>query len=44
MEGIEVANTLAYYVTAAITAVKSFVVQAPGKIVNEKHAMEENHP
>jgi hypothetical protein len=24
-----VANTLAYYVTATITAVKSFIVQAP---------------
>jgi hypothetical protein len=27
-----VANTLAYYVTATITAVKSFIVQAPGVI------------
>ncbi len=26
-----VANTLAYYVTATITAVKSFIVQAPGE-------------
>jgi hypothetical protein len=25
-----VANTLAYYNTATITAVKSFIVQAPG--------------
>ncbi len=25
-----VANTIAYYVTATITAVKSFIVQAPG--------------
>jgi hypothetical protein len=25
-----VANTLAYYVSATITAVKSFIVQAPG--------------
>jgi hypothetical protein len=25
-----VANTLAYYDTATITAVKSFIVQAPG--------------
>jgi hypothetical protein len=25
-----VANTLAYYVMATITAVKSFIVQAPG--------------
>ncbi len=25
-----VANTLAYYITATITAVKSFIVQAPG--------------
>ncbi len=28
-----VANTLAYYVTATITAVKSFVVQAPDLIM-----------
>jgi hypothetical protein len=27
---MEVANTLAYYDTATITAVKSFIVQAPG--------------
>jgi len=27
-----VANTLAYYDTATITAVKSFIVQAPGRI------------
>jgi len=27
---MEVANTLAYYYTATITAVKSFIVQAPG--------------
>jgi hypothetical protein len=27
-----VANTLAYYITATITAVKSFIVQAPGVI------------
>jgi hypothetical protein len=27
-----VANTLAYYDTATITAVKSFIVQAPGVI------------
>jgi hypothetical protein len=26
-----IANTLAYYVTATITAVKSFIVQAPGQ-------------
>jgi hypothetical protein len=26
-----VANTLAYYVMATITAVKSFIVQAPGE-------------
>jgi len=26
-----VANTLAYYDTATITAVKSFIVQAPGQ-------------
>ncbi len=25
-----VANTLAHYITATITAVKSFIVQAPG--------------
>ncbi len=28
-----VANTLAYYITATITAVKSFIVQAPGYIL-----------
>jgi hypothetical protein len=27
---MEVANTLAYYDTATITAIKSFIVQAPG--------------
>jgi hypothetical protein len=27
---LELANTLAYYDTATITAVKSFIVQAPG--------------
>ncbi len=27
---MEVPNTLAYYDTATITAVKSFIVQAPG--------------
>ena len=27
-----VANTLAYYITATIMAVKSFIVQAPGQI------------
>jgi hypothetical protein len=27
---MEVANTLAYYDTATITAVKCFIVQAPG--------------
>jgi hypothetical protein len=31
-----VANTLAYYVTATITAVKSFIVQAPGVFVAGK--------
>ena len=30
------ANTLAYYDTATITAVKSFIVQAPGFIEEEK--------
>ncbi len=29
-KSIQVANTLAYYDTAIITAVKSFIVQAPG--------------
>ncbi len=29
---MEVANTLAYYDTATITAVKSFIVQAPGQL------------
>ncbi len=28
---MEVANTLAYYDTATIIAVKSFIVQAPGQ-------------
>ncbi len=28
---MELANTLAYYDTATITAVKGFMVQAPGK-------------
>jgi hypothetical protein len=32
----EVANTLAYYDTATITAVKSFIVQAPDDL--EKNA------
>jgi hypothetical protein len=30
VEVIEEANALAYYDTATITAVKSFIVQAPG--------------
>jgi hypothetical protein len=30
-----VANTVAYYDTATITAVKSFIVQAPGVVVFE---------
>jgi hypothetical protein len=30
---MEVANTLAYYDMATITAVKSFIVQAPGVFV-----------
>jgi hypothetical protein len=30
-----VANTLAYYLTATITAVKSFIVQAPGPNVSK---------
>jgi hypothetical protein len=30
-----VANTLAYYDTATITAVKSFIVQAPGLFVSQ---------
>jgi hypothetical protein len=28
-----VANTLAYYITATITAVKSFIVQTPGACI-----------
>ncbi len=32
---MEVANTLAYYDTATITAVKSFIVQAPGGEINK---------
>jgi hypothetical protein len=31
-----VANTLAYYNTATITAVKSFIVQAPGERKQKK--------
>jgi len=31
-----VANTLAYYVTAAISAVKSFIVQPPGFVLTTK--------
>jgi hypothetical protein len=31
---MEVANTLAYYDKATITAVKSFIVQAPGYYVS----------
>ncbi len=31
---MEVANTLAYYNTATITAVKIFIVQAPGHCTN----------
>jgi len=31
---MEVANTLAYYNTATITAVKCFIVQAPGYYEN----------
>jgi hypothetical protein len=31
-KSMQVANTLAYYDTAIITAVKSFIVQAPGEI------------
>ncbi len=33
---MEVANTLAYYDTATITAVKSFIVQAPDLIFASK--------
>ncbi len=29
-KSVQVANTLAYYDTAIITAIKSFIVQAPG--------------
>jgi hypothetical protein len=32
---MEVANTLTYYDTATITAVKSFIVQAPGPNVTK---------
>ncbi len=31
---MDVANTLAYYDTATITVVKSFIVQAPGQFAN----------
>ncbi len=34
---MEVANTLAYYDTATITAVKSFIVQAPGCFFRATH-------
>ncbi len=34
------ANTLAYYDTATITAVKSFIVQAPGVIAEIKSSIE----
>jgi hypothetical protein len=30
-----VANTLAYYDTATVTAVKSFIVQAPGHVLEK---------
>jgi hypothetical protein len=33
---MEVANTLAYYDKATITAVKSFIVQAPARVSREK--------
>jgi hypothetical protein len=32
---MQVANTLAYYDTARITAVKRFIVQAPGELVTK---------
>jgi hypothetical protein len=31
---MEVENTLAYYDAATITVVKSFIVQAPGALLN----------
>ncbi len=34
-----VANTLAYYVTATITAVKSFIVQAPGGCMGPRYVL-----
>jgi len=33
---MEVANTLAYYDTATITALKSYIVQAPGVFISGK--------
>ena len=36
---IEVANTLAYYKTTTITAVKGFIVQAPG---SRKYFLKQN--
>ncbi len=33
LQSMQVANTLAYYDTAIFTAVKSFVVQAPGACI-----------
>ena len=35
LQSIKVANTLAYYDTAIITAIKSFIVQAPGASVKK---------
>jgi hypothetical protein len=39
-----VANALAYYDTATITAVKSFIVQAPGVVVRNFVVINQNCP
>jgi hypothetical protein len=37
-----VANTLAYYVTATIPAVKSFIVQAHGVLIKRSYKSDKN--
>jgi len=37
-----VANTLAYYITATITAIKSFIVQDPGAFTTNLFTVEFN--
>jgi hypothetical protein len=38
-----VANTLAYYDTATITAVKSFIVQAPAGVIVQQKLLHFDH-